>query len=63
MKNMYERLREALEAACGALEDECQAAGPDDVREHPVLRDHARIAAKGRKVLADLRERKVLTHQ
>jgi FtsZ-binding cell division protein ZapB len=42
----------ALVAACGAIEDEVEAAGDCD---HPMIRDHAMVAKRGMAALAAAR--------
>ncbi len=43
---MKHDVRDLLHAAASALEDECEAAGEDEVAEDPNLRGHAEIAAR-----------------
>lgn len=47
------RLLRALRKCVGAIEDELRAAGPDDVRGHPTLKEHSRIARGARALLAE----------
>jgi hypothetical protein len=47
------KARELLSFAASALEEECDAAGEEETREHPTLRSHARLAARIRRYLRD----------
>lgn len=52
---LHTRARTLLTRAAAALEDETQAAGPDETKQHPTLRAHARLAASIRQYLKQAR--------
>jgi hypothetical protein len=49
------KARTLLSFAASALEDECEAAGPEEVRVHPIIRSHALLAARIRRYLQKMR--------
>lgn len=48
------KLVDVLKLAAGAIQDELEAAGPEEVAQHPILRGHAQVLAKCRAVLENL---------
>lgn len=54
-------LRALLARAEGMIQSECNAAGEDEVREHPMLRHHAKLGAQIRAAL-DKKEAKAKVH-
>ena len=48
--------RRLLLTAAQSLEEECDAAGPDEVAEHPDLKNHADVAARIRRYLKRTKE-------
>lgn len=44
MKKEFERALELLKRAKAAIDDELDAAGSEEVRQHPVLLGHARVS-------------------
>ena len=48
--------RQLLLEAAISLEEECDAAGPDEVEEHPDLKAHSEVAKKIRRYLGKTKE-------
>ena len=61
LRREVRRLLALLKRAEGAIQDECDASGEDEVRDHPILRSHARLAAHIRAVI-DEKEAKAKVH-
>ncbi len=52
--NAYPQLVAALKACADGLQQECNAAGPDDVRANPILRSHQKDADRAYALLRSL---------